>query len=120
MKNNKLTGFTLILLGFIILPFSLATMMKLTGDTQLDTPVHGPPHNFWVPTELTETNAYWDSIEAIDPDMMYIRPTEEDILLLDTVLRQVEDIGKDLDTCFMRIKTIESKIDELIKNRNGK
>ena len=49
---------------------------------------------------------------------MYLRPSEADVAILDTVLNQVQDIEKDLDTCFLRIERIESKIDDLIQNRN--
>ena len=49
--------------------------------------------------------------------MMYLRPDDEDIMLLDTVLDQVQNIEKDLDTCFYRIERIETKIDELIEDR---
>ena len=112
--KKKYTSYALVLLIFIIVPTALAMMMKMTDEPE--EPREGIPHNYWVPDDL---KIDWDSLEEVDPDMMYLRPNDEDIMLLDTVLNQVQDIEKDLDTCFYRIERIEKKIDELIIDRNG-
>lgn len=112
--KKKYQSYALILLIFVIAPTALALMMKYTGPPP--PPTEGIPHNYWVPDDL---NIDWDSLEEVDPDMMYLRPDDEDIMLLDTVLDQVQNIEKDLDTCFYRIERIEKKIDELIIDRNG-
>lgn len=115
--KKKYTSYALVLLIFIIVPTALAMMMKMTEESE--EPREGIPHNYWVPDDL-ELKIDWDSLEEVDPDMMYLRPDDEDIMLLDTVLDQVQNIEKDLDTCFYRIERIETKLDELIEDRNEK
>ena len=55
------------------------------------------------------TNIY-EYPKTIDRDTI----TEKDVMVLDTMLNQVQDIEKDIDTLHIRIDRIEDKIDELI------
>ena len=112
--KKKYKSIGLALLIFVVVPSVLAMMMNM-WDNPVD-PRYGPPHKYWVPED--GPIIMWDSLESSDSEVIYIRPTDKDIMTLDTVLGQVNDIEKDLDTCFLRIESIESKIDVLIKNRN--
>jgi len=106
--KKKYESIGLALLIFIVVPSVLAVMMNM-WDKPVE-PRYGPPHNYWVPQDGLEV--------LMDTEAVYIIPTDEDIMMLDTVLNQVNNIEKDLDTCFFRIESIESKIDVLIKSRN--
>ena len=44
-------------------------------------------------------------------------PTENDVLVLDTMLNQVQDIEKDLDTLHIRMNRIEDKIDDMLEEQ---
>jgi hypothetical protein len=106
--KKKYESIGLALLIFIVVPSVLAVMMNM-WDEPVE-PRYGPPHNYWVPQ---------DGLDIVtDTEAVYIIPTDEDIMMLDTVLNQVNNIEKDLDTCFLKIESIESKIDVLIKSRN--
>ena len=45
-------------------------------------------------------------------------PTEDDVLVLDTMLNQVQDIEKDIDTLHIRMNRIEIKIDEMLEEQD--
>ena len=44
-------------------------------------------------------------------------PTQEDVMVLDTMLNQVQDIEKDLDTLHIRMDRIEDKIDDMLEEQ---
>ena len=44
-------------------------------------------------------------------------PTENDVMVLDTMLNQVQDIEKDLDTLHIRMDRIEDKIDDMLEEQ---
>ena len=75
----------------------------LRGDSIDPNKTYGPSHNFEVPEEC-------DGVEA---DTI----TAEDIMVLDTMLIQVQCIEKDIDTLNIRINSIEDKIDDLIQDQ---
>ena len=110
--KNKLKQYTTIFIVFILAPAALSIVLTYVPHKEV-TPTHGPPHNYWVPKEVLTLQ---DSLEIIDPDMMYLRKeiTEEDVMILDTMLNQVEGIEKDIDSLSWRIDRIEEKIDELL------
>ena len=49
-------------------------------------------------------------------DSLYY-PTENDVLVLDTMLNQVQDIEKDIDTLHIRMNRIEDKIDDMLEEQ---
>ena len=55
-------------------------------------PEHGPPHNYWV-------------------------PTEEDQLWLDSLYMQVKETEADADTLNSSVDRIESKLDNMIEEK---
>ena len=76
----------------------------LRGDSIDPNKTYGPSHNYEVP-EKCDTNVQ-DTI------------TEEDIMVLDTMLIQVQDIEKDIDTLHVRMDRIESKIDIMLEEQD--
>ena len=76
----------------------------LRGDSIDPNKTYGPSHNFEVPEECD--GAEVDTI------------TEEDIMVLDTMLIQVQDIEKDIDTLHVRMDRIESKIDIMLEEQD--
>ena len=76
----------------------------LRGDSIDPNKTYGPSHNFEVPEECDGEEA--DTI------------TEEDIMVLDTMLIQVQDIEKDIDTLHVRMDRIESKIDIMLEEQD--
>ena len=113
--KKKYKSYALILLIFIVVPTAMALMMKYNYEKP--EPRYGPPHDYWVPENIMILED--DSMKKLDSLRRYIKPTNDDLLALDSVLTQVNNIEKDLDTCFFRIERIESKIDELIKDRKS-
>ena len=96
--NNKYTRFclgTFCTIGGIIILFIIGNSI-LRGDRIDPNKTYGPSHNYEVP-------------EKCDEDTI----TEEDIMVLDTMLIQVQDIEKDIDTLHIRMDRIESKIEEV-------
>ena len=76
----------------------------LRGDSIDPNKTYGPSHNFEVPEEC----------DGIEMDTI----TEEDIMVLDTMLIQVQDIEKDIDTLHVRMDRIESKIDIMLEEQD--
>ena len=68
--------------GVFIIIILLNSIMR--GDSVDPNRTYGPSHNYQVPVECDDT--VQDTI------------TEEDIMVLDTMLIQVQDIEKDIDT----------------------
>ena len=104
--NNKYTRFclgTFCTIGGIIILFIIGNSI-LRGDRIDPNKTYGPSHNFEVP-ERSDT-------------IMQDTITEEDIMVLDTMLIQVQCIEKDIDTLNIRINRIEDKIDDLIKEQD--
>jgi hypothetical protein len=62
------------------------------------------------PNKKYGPNSNYEYPKTIDRDTI----TEKDVMVLDTMLNQVQDIEKDIDTLHIRIDRIEDKIDELI------
>ena len=103
--NNKYTRFclgTFCTIGGIIILFIIGNSI-LRGDRIDPNKTYGQSHNYEVP-ESNDTNG--DTI------------TEKDIMVLDTMLIQVQCIEKDIDTLNIRINRIEDKIDDLIKEQD--
>ena len=102
MVENKTFKFCLGLFcsigGVIIVLILLNSILR--GDRIDPNKTYGPSHNFEVP----------EKCDTIKLDTI----TEEDIMVLDTMLIQVKDIEKDIDTLHIRIGRIEDKIDALI------
>jgi hypothetical protein len=100
MVENKTFKFCLGLfcsIGGIFILFIIGNSL-LRGDRIDPNKTYGPSHNYEVP----DINDTCDTI------------TENDIMVLDTMLNQVQCIEKDIDTLHIRIDRIEDKIDELI------
>ena len=76
----------------------------LRGDSIDPNKTYGPSHNYEVPEKCDTT--VLDTI------------TEEDIMVLDTMLIQVQDIEKDIDTLHVRMDRIESKIDIMLEEQD--
>jgi hypothetical protein len=76
----------------------------LRGDSIDPNKTYGPSHNFEVPEEC----------DGVEMDTI----TEEDIMVLDTMLIQVQDIEKDIDTLHVRMDRIESKIDIMLEEQD--
>ena len=76
----------------------------LRGDSIDPNKTYGPSHNFEVPEEC----------DGIEMDTI----TEEDIMVLDTMLIQVQDIEKDIDTLHVRMDRIEHKIDIMLEEQD--
>jgi hypothetical protein len=76
----------------------------LRGDSIDPNKTYGPSHNFEVP----------EKCDTIKSDTI----TEEDIMVLDTMLIQVQDIEKDIDTLHVRMDRIESKIDIMLEEQD--
>ena len=89
-------------IGGIIILFIIGNS-TLRGDRIDPNKTYGPSHNFEVPEECDGAEA--DTITA------------EDIMVLDTMLIQVQCIEKDIDTLNIRINSIEDKIDDLIQDQ---
>tara|TARA_Y100001937_G_scaffold3868_1_gene5151 strand:- start:386 stop:772 length:387 start_codon:yes stop_codon:yes gene_type:complete len=106
MLENKTFKFCLgafCSIGGVFIIFILINSI-LRGDSIDPNKTYGPSHNFEVPEECDDAEA--DTITA------------EDIMVLDTMLIQVQCIEKDIDTLNIRINSIEDKIDDLIKDQN--
>ncbi len=86
--------------GVFIIMILLNSMLR--GDSIDPNKTYGPSHNFEVPSI------------ADDCDTHLFVPTVNDIMVLDTIERQVGNIEKDIDTLHIRINRIEDKIDALI------
>jgi len=86
--------------GVLIIMILLNSILR--GDRVDPNKTYGPSHNFEVPSI------------ADDCDTHLFVPTENDIMVLDTIEQQVGDIEKDIDTLHIRINRIEDKIDALI------
>ncbi len=102
--NNKHTRFCLGLfcsIGGIFILFIIGNSL-LRGDSIDPNKEYGPIHNYEVP------------VIDDDCDTHLFIPTENDIMVLDTIEQQVGDIEKDIDTLHIRINRIEDKIDALI------
>ena len=89
-------------IGGVFIIFILINSI-LRGDSIDPNKTYGPSHNFEVPVECD--------------DIVQDTVTEEDIMVLDTMLIQVQCIEKDIDTLNIRINSIEDKIDDLIKDQ---
>ena len=76
----------------------------LRGDSIDPNKTYGPSHNYQVPEKCDDT--VQDTI------------TEEDIMVLDTMLIQVKDIEKDIDTLHVRMDRIEHKIDIMLEEQD--
>ena len=76
----------------------------LRGDSIDPNKTYGPSHNFEVP----------EKCDTIKLDTI----TEEDIMVLDTMLIQVQDIEKDIDTLHVRMDRIEHKIDIMLEEQD--
>ena len=76
----------------------------LRGDSIDPNKTYGPSHNYEVPEEC----------DGVEMDTI----TEEDIMVLDTMLIQVQDIEKDIDTLHVRMDRIESKIDIMLEEQD--
>jgi hypothetical protein len=106
MLENKTFKFCLgafCSIGGVFIVFILINSI-LRGDSIDPNKTYGPSHNFEVPEECD--GAEVDTI------------TEEDIMVLDTMLIQVQDIEMDIDTLHIRIDRIEDKIDDLIEEQD--
>ena len=76
----------------------------LRGDSIDPNKTYGPSHNFEVP----------EKCDTIKLDTI----TAEDIMVLDTMLIQVKDIEKDIDTLHVRMDRIEQKIDIMLEEQD--
>ena len=88
--------------GVFIVIILLNSIMR--GDSVDPNKTYGPSHNFEVPEEC----------DGIEMDTI----TEEDIMVLDTMLIQVQDIEKDIDTLHVRMDRIEHKIDIMLEEQD--
>jgi hypothetical protein len=103
--NNKYTRFclgTFCVIGGIFILLIIGNSI-LRGDRIDPNKQYGPSHNYIVP----------EKGDTVKLDTI----TEEDIMVLDTMLNQVQDIEKDIDTLHIRIDRIEDKIDVLIEDQ---
>ena len=106
MLENKTFKFCLgafCSIGGVFIVFILINSI-LRGDSIDPNKTYGPSHNYQVP-------------EKCD-DIVQDTITEEDIMILDTMLIQVQDIEMDIDTLHIRIDRIEDKIDDLIEEQS--
>ena len=106
MLENKTFKFCLGAFCSIGGVFIIAILLNsiLRGDSIDPNKTYGPSHNFEVPEECDGEEA--DTI------------TEEDIMVLDTMLIQVKDIEKDIDTLHVRMDRIEHKIDIMLEEQD--
>ncbi len=103
--ENKYTRFclgTFCSIGGVIILIIIVNSL-LRGDTIDPNKQYGPKSNYEVPT-------------VEEQDSIFI-PTEDDHLVLDTMLNQVQNIEMDIDTLHIRIDRIEDKIDDLIEEQ---
>jgi len=96
--------------GVLILIVVVNSLLK--GDV-IEEPM-GPPHNYHVPKCIHPVD--FDCEFKCDTHLFV--PTEQDIMVLDTIERQVNTIEKDIDTLHIRINRIENKIDNLIEEQS--
>ena len=89
--------------GVFIIIILLNSIMR--GDSVDPNRTYGPSHNYEVP-ESTNNHP----VDTI---------TEKDIMVLDTMLNQVQNIEMDIDTLHIRIDRIEDKIDDLIEEQES-
>jgi hypothetical protein len=106
MLENKYFKFCLGTFCAIGGVFIIAILLNsiLRGDSIDPNKTYGPSHNFEVPEEC----------DGVEMDTI----TEEDIMVLDTMLIQVQDIEKDIDTLHVRMDRIESKIDIMLEEQD--
>jgi hypothetical protein len=102
-KTFKLCLGTFCAMGGVFIVIILLNSI-LRGDSIDPNKTYGPSHNFEVPEQCDGAEA--DTI------------TEEDIMVLDTMLIQVQDIEKDIDTLHVRMDRIESKIDIMLEEQD--
>ena len=88
--------------GVVIIMILLNSILR--GDRIDPNKTYGPSHNYEVPD--------------VDNDIMQDTITVEDIMVLDTMLIQVQDIEKDIDTLHVRMDRIESKIDIMLEEQD--
>ena len=106
MLENKTFKFCLgafCSIGGVFIVFILINSI-LRGDSIDPNKTYGTSHNYEVPEKCDDT--VQDTI------------TEEDIMVLDTMLIQVQDIEKDIDTLHVRMDRIESKIDIMLEEQD--
>ncbi len=104
MMENKYFKFcvgTFCAIGGVLIVLILLNSM-IQGHSVDPNRTYGPSHNFEVP------------VIADDCDTHLFVPTVHDVMVLDTIERQVGNIEKDIDTLHIRINRIEDKIDALI------
>ena len=78
------------------------------GDVGEPNHQYGPSHNYEVPDKQVPPSS--------DDEFV---PTVQDVMVLDTIERQVGNIEKDIDTLHIRINRIEDKIDALILEQSN-
>ena len=106
MLENKTFKFCLgafCSIGGVFIIFILINSI-LRGDSIDPNKTYGPSHNFEVP----------EKCDTIKLDTI----TAEDIMVLDTMLIQVQDIEKDIDTLHVRMDRIEQKIDIMLEEQD--
>jgi hypothetical protein len=106
MLENKTFKFCLgafCSIGGVFIVFILINSI-LRGDSIDPNKTYGPSHNYQIPEEC----------DGVEMDTI----TEEDIMVLDTMLIQVQDIEKDIDTLHVRMDRIEHKIDIMLEEQD--
>jgi hypothetical protein len=99
--------------GVLIIIILINSIMR--GDVIDPNEPKGPPHNYHTP----------DCVHPVDFDCEFecdthlFVPTEHDIMVLDTIEKQVGNIEKDIDTLHIRINRIEDKIDALLTEQSN-
>jgi len=94
--------------GVLIIIILLNSIIR--GDVIDPNKTYGPSHNYHVPNCIHPVD--FDCEMKCDTHLFV--PTEQDVMVLDTMLNQVNNIELDIDTLHIRINRIEDKIDDLI------